>query len=184
MNLEKLKKKAEKLQKKDSDLIIIDFDDTIFSRKEQLEKDENLVKFRWEAGTKYILENIGIKKYIKKYYAWKKFPDSITSKLRKHHDLILTAWLKKFQKAKLKATWLNHFNYKIVDHAMKKPDKLIKYVVEDLGFIPKKIVVYEDRPNYFIENKKFIEEFLWTTLKIMFVEMKNNDEKPKITKIA
>jgi hypothetical protein len=34
------------LPKKDIILIVADFDDTIFSRKEQLENDENLVKFR------------------------------------------------------------------------------------------------------------------------------------------
>jgi predicted HAD superfamily phosphohydrolase YqeG len=42
----KLKSKAKSLPKKNIDLIIVDFDDTIFSRKEQLESDENLVKFR------------------------------------------------------------------------------------------------------------------------------------------
>jgi predicted HAD superfamily phosphohydrolase YqeG len=44
--LKKLKIKARNLQKKDINLIVADFDDTIFSRKEQLESDENLVKFR------------------------------------------------------------------------------------------------------------------------------------------
>jgi predicted HAD superfamily phosphohydrolase YqeG len=44
--LRKLKNKIKSLSKKNIDLIIVDFDDTIFSRKEQLESDENLVKFR------------------------------------------------------------------------------------------------------------------------------------------
>ncbi|MDR2640772.1 MAG: hypothetical protein LBC61_05740 [Candidatus Peribacteria bacterium] len=43
------------LQKKDLTLIITDFDDTIFSRKEQLESDENLVKYRGEEGNNYIM---------------------------------------------------------------------------------------------------------------------------------
>ncbi|MDR1944969.1 MAG: hypothetical protein LBQ59_02540 [Candidatus Peribacteria bacterium] len=42
----KLNDKLKKLHKKNIDLIVVDFDDTIFSRKEQLENDENLVKFR------------------------------------------------------------------------------------------------------------------------------------------
>ena len=28
----------------------------------------------------------------------------------------------------------------------------IRYIVEELGFIPNKITVYEDRPIFFIEN--------------------------------
>jgi predicted HAD superfamily phosphohydrolase YqeG len=44
--LKKLKSKAKHLQKKGIDLIVVDFDDTIFSRKEQLESDENLIKLR------------------------------------------------------------------------------------------------------------------------------------------
>jgi hypothetical protein len=120
---------------------------------------------------------------IKKYYYWKIFPKTITSKLRVNHDLILSAWVKEFQEAKLKATWLDKFNYIIVEHAKEKTNELIRYVIEDLGFIPNKITIYEDRPDYFIENKKFIEEFLWTKLEIMFVEMNGNDKEAKITKM-
>jgi hypothetical protein len=40
--LKKLKNKLDKLEKKDIDLIISDFDDTIFSRTEQLEDSELL----------------------------------------------------------------------------------------------------------------------------------------------
>jgi hypothetical protein len=120
---------------------------------------------------------------IKKYYIWKSFPKTITSKLRINHDLILSAWVKEFQEAKLRATWLLKFNYAIVDYAKKKPDELIRYIVEDLKFIPNKITIYEDRVDHFVEKKEFIEEFLWTNLEIMFVEMISNDEEPKITKI-
>jgi hypothetical protein len=52
------------------------------------------------------------------------------------------------------------FNYRIVEHAREKPDELIKYVVEDLGFIPNKITIYDDRIDYFLEKKEFIEKFL------------------------
>ena len=53
-----------------------------------------------------------------------------------------------------------------------------------MKFIPNKIIVYEDRPEYFIENKSLIEDFLWTTLEIMFVEMLDNKNEPNIKKIA
>jgi hypothetical protein len=120
---------------------------------------------------------------VEKYYIWKSFPKTITSKLRINHDLILSAWVKEFQEAKLKATWLLKFNYTIVEHAKEKPDELVRYVAEDLGFIPNKITVYEDRVDYFVEKKKFIEEFLWTNLEIMLVEMNGNNTEPNITKI-
>jgi hypothetical protein len=119
---------------------------------------------------------------IKKYYAWKNYPKTITSQLKKY-DLILTVWVKELQEAKLKATWLDKINYIVVEHWVEKPDKLVQYVIEDLKFIPKKIVIYEDRPDYFIEKKSFIEEYLWTNLEIMFVEMVSNNKEPKIKKI-
>lgn len=170
------------LPKKDIILIVADFDDTIFSRKEQLENDENLVKFRWAEWNNYIVNVLWIDNLIKKYYAWKNYPKTITSQLKKY-DLILTVWVKELQEAKLKATWLDKINYIVVEHWVEKPDKLVQYVIEDLKFIPKKIVIYEDRPDYFIEKKSFIEEYLWTNLEIMFVEMVSNNKEPKIKKI-
>jgi predicted HAD superfamily phosphohydrolase YqeG len=44
--LKKIENKKNNLEKKDINLIITDFDDTIFCRNEQLETDENLVKYR------------------------------------------------------------------------------------------------------------------------------------------
>jgi hypothetical protein len=60
----------------------------------------------------------------------------------------------------------------------------IKYVVNKLWFIPNKITVYEDRLQFFIENKKLIENFLWTKVELMFVQMLNNETDPKIKKIS
>ena len=87
------------------------------------------------------------------------------------------------QKKKIKALWLDHINQVIVKTPENKIIETIKYVVNNLWFIPNKITVYEDRPKYFVENKKFIENFLWTKLEIMFVEMMDNEFEPKITKI-
>jgi hypothetical protein len=49
--------------------------------------------------------------------------------------------------------------------------ELIKYVIYKLKFIPSKITVYEDRPQYFIEYRDLIEDVLGTKLEIMYVEM-------------
>lgn len=178
--LEKLKKSREK---KDIDLIISDFDDTIFCRNEQLEKSELLRTNRWNAWNDIILSTIGLENYINEFYKWKKFPDDIISKMNKDYDLILTAWYKVLQDAKLKATNLiNNLNYIVVEKAEDKILETIRYIIEDLWFIPQKITVYEDRPQYFIENKDTIENFLDTKLEVIFVEMNDNYSSPKIKK--
>ncbi len=97
--------------------------------------------------------------------------------------MILTAWIEKFQQEKAKVTDLEHINMIVVDNASEKVLETIRYVVEDLWFIPSKIIIYEDRPKFFINNKELIESFLWTKLEIMFVEMLDNEGEPKISKV-
>lgn len=180
--LKKLKNKLNKLEKKDIDLIISDFDDTIFSTKEMIDNDYRKWK-RWDEWNIYILENNLIDIIVKEVYKDKKFPKIISSKLRKNHDLILTAWIDVFQLEKIKITKLDNINTKIVLNAEDKIIETIKYIVDDLEFIPNKITVFEDRPKYFIKYKDFLEDFLNTKIEIMFVEMKDNNSEPKITKI-
>lgn len=182
--LAKLKNKRKKLEKRNIDLIITDFDDTIFSRKQQLDSDENLIQNRWEAWNQYIKNVIWIKNFVNSYYKNIEYPKLIINKLRLNHDLILTAWMKEFSSKKIKATWLDIYNYKIVEKAEMKILETIKYVINKLWFIPYKIVVYEDRPKYFIANKEIIENFLWTKLEINYVEMIDNNTIPNITKIS
>jgi hypothetical protein len=181
--LKKIENKKNNLEKKDINLIITDFDDTIFCRNEQLETDENLVKYRWEKWNNYIKNVVWIEKFVNKYYTNKEFPQTIVNKLRLDHDLILTAWMEEFSNAKINATGLDIYNYIIVEKAELKIIETIKYVINTLWFIPNKIVIYEDRPKFFIENKDLIEKFLWTKLEIMLVEMIDNKNEPKIKKI-
>ena len=180
--LKKLENKRKSLIKKDIDLIIVDYDDTIFSTKELIEKDYREWR-RWKEWNDFILENNLINKIIKEVYENKKYPSVIASKLRENHDLILTAWIEKFQQEKAKVTDLEHINMIVVDNASEKVLETIRYVVEDLWFIPSKIIIYEDRPKFFINNKELIESFLWTKLEIMFVEMLDNEGEPKISKV-
>jgi len=183
--LKLLDNKVSKLEKKDIEIIISDFDDTIFCRNEQLEKSELLRTNRWNAWNDIILSTIGLENYINEFYKWKKFPNDIVSKMNKNHDLILTAWYKVLQDAKLTATNLiDKLNYIVVEKAENKILETIRYVVEDLWFIPSKITVYEDRPNYFIDNKDIIEKYLNTKLEVFFVEMIDNYTSPKTKKVA
>lgn len=183
-NLKKLEKQKNHLEKKDETLIISDFDDTIFCRNEQLEKSTLLRENRWTKWNEVIINIIWLENFINEHYIWKYFPQKIIKSMKTWRDLILTAWFKEIQTAKLKATKLDIFNNIIVPDAELKIYETIRYIVEDLWFIPKKIVVYEDRPIYFVENKKIIEDFLWTELDVMFVEMINNQNEPSIKKIA
>ncbi len=180
--LKKLKEKINNLEQKDDYLIITDFDDTIFSTKVLLEKDYRKWR-RWKEWNDYIIENNLMDKIVNEVYKDTKYPDTITSKLRKNHDLILTAWVEEFQTKKIIAANIEHINTKIVPSAEDKIAETIRYIVNDLGFIPDKITIYEDRPKYFIEYKNFIEEFLNTKLEIMLVEMNCNNTEPKISKI-
>lgn len=180
--LQELKIKLNKLEKKDIDLIITDFDDTIFSTKKLIDNDYRKWR-RWQEWNIYILENNLIDTIINEVYKDVDFPKTISSKLRKNHDLILTAWIDIFQIEKIKAANLNHINTRVVLNPEDKIIETIKYIVNDLKFIPNKITIFEDRPKYFIEYKDFLESFLWIKIEIMFVEMTDNNNEPKITKI-
>lgn len=182
--LESLMKKRDLLEKKDETLIISDFDDTIFCRKDQLEKSQLLRENRWDLWNQVIMNIIWLENFINEHYIWKEFPKNIICQFKIWKDLILTAWFKELQLAKIKATKLDIYNHIIVEKAPEKIYETIRYVIEDLWFIPNKIQVYEDRPEYFVENKNLIEDFLWTTLEIMFVEMIDNQNEPNLKKIA
>lgn len=183
-----LKKEISLLPKKDEYLLVADFDDTIFSRYEQLHWTDQisiwLQNHRWNIWNSYIQEVIWIKKFIKKYYIHKKYPQEIAWKLRKHTDLILTAGFKKIQEEKVKAVWLGHINLKVVFEWKQKPLELVKYIINTLNYIPNKITVFEDRPECFIENKNVLEDILGTKVEIILVTMPSNNESPITKKLA
>ena len=178
-----LKEKVKKLDKKDDYLIISDFDDTIFSRKQQLEDSELIKNNRWNIWNFVMRKIIWIDNIIKDFYLNKDFPKIITNKLRKNHDLILTAGYNDFQEAKIKACGLDYINYSIVPGWEEKILETINYIIHHLAFIPNKVTIYEDRPKYFTLYKDFLEDILWTEFEIIFVEMIDNYTEPKITKI-
>jgi hypothetical protein len=117
-------------------------------------------------------------KYIKKIYKNKTFPKTIISKFKKN-DLILTAWIKEFQEKKLKELKLENINCIITNNAEEKIEALIKYIFNELKFLPKKIYIYEDKPHFFIYFKDFLEKNLKTKIEIFYVEMNGNDVEPK-----
>ena len=172
-----------KLNKKNIEINVADFDYTIFSRDEQLEKEQYLRENRGDLWPKAISENWWINKYINIYYKNKNFPKNILEKFDIKYDLILTAWVYEFQIAKLIACNLWNYNFVITKNWEDKILELIRYIIYKLKFIPSKITVYEDRPQYFIEYRDLIENVLWTKLEIMYVEMDWNNGYKKIEKV-
>lgn len=168
------------LKKSPKNLYVADFDDTIFCRKEQLEKSELLRTNRWTKWNQAILDTMWIDVLAKDFYEWKTYPTYVTSLLRENHDLILTAWVQEIQDAKLKATQLTHINTIVTPHAVDKIIALINYVIFELKFLPKDITVFEDRPQFFIEYRPLIEELLETKLIIKHVTMDSNHEPIKM----
>lgn len=172
------------LEKNNTEIKIVDFDDTIFCRKDILNESKVLRENRWDKWNQVIMNEMWLDNFINQFHKDKSYPDTISSTLNKGVDLILTAWLEELQMWKIIAAKLQDQNIIVTDHAYEKPYETLKYVIDVLWYIPKKISVYEDRPKYFIQHKVEMEKFLWTEIEVLFVEMENNLNPPKIKKIA
>lgn len=177
------KNEAKNLPKKDENLILCDFDDTIFSRKDQLEINEMLFKNRWDAGTKIIINEMGIEEYINTFVANKSYPRDIINTLDTKKDLILTAGIYETQIAKIRACWLENYQVLVTPSWQDKILSSIRYVLFTLKYLPKTITLYEDRPEYFIEYRDLIEDVLETKLIIKKVVMHGNTGKMDITEM-
>lgn len=177
------KQKVQILEKKQNDIIISDFDDCIFCRKEQLEQSEILRTNRWDAGTQMIFNEIWVENYIWDFVKNKHFPSEIISQLNPQTDIILTAGIYENQMEKIKACWLENIKTIVVPTGEDKIIATIRYIIFDLQYIPKSITVFEDRPHFFIEYRDLIEDVLWTKLIIKKVVMNGNNQSPEITNV-
>ena len=159
----------------DIELRVSDFDYTLFSRDEQLENEPWLKENRWDNWPKFIFSKIWMTDFLNKYYKYREIPEDIISKMNPKTDVIISAWIYEFQKAKINlCKQLNGYKTIITKNWEDKIIELIRYVIFELRFIPKKIIVYEDRPQLFIEYKELIENILQTKLEIIYVEMEWN----------
>ena len=153
----KLQNKINKLKRKNIKLIISDFDDTIFSRDEQKEKSILFKKYSNISSTDVVFKHYWLDNFINTYFKNKDYPKNISSKLKINQDLILTAWKKELQEAKLKILNLDKINYIIVDNPI-------------------------DKIKYFKKYKKIIEKTLNTKLNIIEVKMDWNKNYKSLTK--
>ena len=116
---------------KQNTFIVADFDDTIFAREEQLEKEKLLRENRWDAGTKIMIENLWIDYMMENYYENNTFPKEILYEILVNNWIVLTAWNNQLQLAKQKATKLENIEYTISNINY---HYFIKYI-EDLKYL-------------------------------------------------
>ncbi|MCD5374977.1 hypothetical protein LR010_00830 [Candidatus Gracilibacteria bacterium] len=174
---------AAALLKQDSSFVICDLDDTLFGRKDQMQGEPELKKNRGYAGNTYMINEIGIHEMIRKYYMDTEYPQDILSRLTPEKTLLLTAGIPEYQQLKVRAMHLEKFPLQVVWEGKDKILETIRYVLFELKYIPSEIVIYEDRPHFFIEYKDLIEGVLGTKLTIMYVEMDGNNGYKKIEEI-
>ncbi len=176
-------KQSTQLEKKDTIFHVCDLDDTLFWRRDQLEWEPILQEKRWYEWNTEMINVIGLHTMIEKYYKWKQFPKDIISKFTPDNSLILTAGIPEYQHLKVQAMNIAHYPLKIVWEWKDKVMATIQHVLFKLTYIPSEIIVYEDRPEYFVKYRELIEQTLWTKLTIMKVEMDGNDGYKNIEKL-
>ena len=178
------KEQVSELEKKDQELKFTDFDYTLFSRDEQLENEPWLKENRWDNWPKFIFSKVWMTKFLNKYHNNKSIPKDIIIKMNPKTDVIITAWIYEFQKAKINLC-KELYSYKtiITKNWKDKIIAIIRYIIFELRYIPEKIIVYEDRPKYFLEFRDLIEDVLWTKLEIIYVEMNWNKWYKKLENI-
>ena len=174
---------AEKREKKNIPFIIADLDDTLASR-DRLWKEEELLRInRGQEWNKVVINHFGINTIIERFYENQTPPKDISELLSPDNCVILTAGVPEYQYRKREALWLTHLSINIVESWADKILETIRYVLFELWYIPREIIVYEDRPHFFIEYRELIEWVLWTKLTIMKVEMNGNADYTSIEEV-
>lgn len=172
--------------KKEIVLNVLDFDDTLYSRFNQLQ-DPLFQDNRWSDWNR-VLRQVWIDNFVNKFYkrSWAvlKLLKIIENQNYNHRSIILTAWEMDLQKLKCEAVWIecNKPKVVIVKESKNKPMKMLLEILES-WYIPGKIIVYEDRPEFFLWNN-------WKTLaKMLGIEIVvdhiflEQDDTTKIAKI-
>lgn len=172
--------------KKEIVLNVLDFDDTLYSRFNQLQ-DPIYQDNRWSDWNR-VLRQVWIDNFVNKFYkrSWAalKLIKIIENQNYNHRSIILTEWEMDLQKLKCEAVWIEWNKPKviIVKESKNKPMKMLLEILES-WYIPGKIIVYEDRPEFFLWNN-------WKTLaKMLGIEIVvdhiflEQDDTTKIAKI-
>ncbi len=172
-----------RLPKIDGKFIVSGLDETIFCRNELKQNEPLLKENPEEAINRLIKFQLGIPYIIAKYYQWKQAPKDIISLLSPNNSVFLTTGFEDIQKAKLDALWISHIPLVVHKEEKDKILSTIQYILYQIKYIPTEIVVYDDKPRFFLEYKELIEWIFWCTLTVMQVEMDGNNGYKKIEEI-
>lgn len=168
---------AQMERKTEKTLNTLDYDDTISSRDRSLQEwifRDN----RWQAWNDLIERTIWYDNFVRSYYERRdtvaELVQVIMSDNTNNIPFLLTAWIITLQTNKLKQTKLDKTSHSIVESQSVKPKELLRYIVEDLWYIPGKIIIYEDRPDCFLETGAFLSKLLWCEIVINHVTLSQN----------
>lgn len=160
--------------KPEKTLNTLDFDDTISSRDKSLQKAE-FMDNRWQDWNELIKRKYGYDWFVLGHYRRRDVVNDlvqvIMSEDEKRTPLILTAWIESFQKQKLQQTKLDKTRTSVVISQSVKPQELLRYIMDDLWYIPGKIIIYEDRPDCFNETGVFLAKMLWCEIVVNHVKL-------------
>jgi len=158
-----MKKLAYLELKPEKTLDAIDIDDTLCSRTPQLQE-SRFQDNRWEAGNQMILDTWwAYHWFVDQYYRTQMLVPELVNILLSHDSLVLTAWVDDLQNGKIKGTQLEWtgIEVNVVASSKDKPLRLLKYIMDDLKYIPWKIIIYDDRVWYFKEAGPILSKLLW-----------------------
>jgi len=144
-------------------LNMLDFDDTLYSRTPQLQ----LPTFQDNRGSAWdrVLEEMGHQNVLEQFYrssrAVRRLMWIIEKQWKNHKALILTAWNDDWQIGKCASIWIHGWvvPIEVVPSWADKPRTLLEYIIE-LWYIPGKIIIYEDRPEYFLQSASALAKML------------------------
>lgn len=150
-------------------LNMLDFDDTLHSRSRQLQM-PLLQDNRGLEWNRVLKEVIWYQKVLEDFYTHNHVIRRLLGVIEKqsstHKAFILTAGETNWQMAKCESVWINNYEVpiEVVEKGSDKPRKLLEYIIA-LGYIPWKIIIYEDRPEYFLESGAALSKMLqWTEI--------------------
>ena len=167
---------ASTLPRKNNKLIISDMDDTLLSRSRLSEEEALLRENRGQEWNKVVINHFGIHNIVERFYTNQNPPQDIVNIMKQNDEnLIMTAWVPEYALMKARAWNLDCFPVRVTESWEDKITETIRYILFELKYIPSEIIVYEDRPQYFIQYRELIEWVLGCELTIMKVVMDGND---------
>lgn len=158
---------------------VLDYDDTISCREWSFDKFPELLERRGSAWNEYIEQELWYEKYVERVYGEKdrvaKLVNVLLSSDPYTDSLILSAGIDELQWYKFSRTWLAGAKKQVVSSQAEKPRRLLHYIISKLWYIPGKIIIYEDRPDCFLECGDLLAKILGVEIVVNHVHLSGED---------